>query len=69
MSESSRRSTFHVGKGVPDLELAAVAVHPHLQLHRVELPLLLVASLAAAATQQQIRQVVQRASHASQLCL
>lgn len=29
--------TSHLGKGVPDLELAAVTVHPHLQLHRVEL--------------------------------
>jgi hypothetical protein len=29
--------TSHAGKGVPDLELAAVAVHPDLELHRVEL--------------------------------
>uniref|UniRef100_A0A0A9DNR9 Uncharacterized protein n=1 Tax=Arundo donax TaxID=35708 RepID=A0A0A9DNR9_ARUDO len=27
----------HFGKGVPDLELATLAVHPHLQLYRLEL--------------------------------
>lgn len=29
--------TSHAGKGVPNLELAAITVHPHLQLHRMEL--------------------------------
>jgi hypothetical protein len=54
--------TFHAGEGVPDFHLAAVAVHAHLELHRLELLPLLVPAPAAAAAQQ-IRQVLQRASH------
>lgn len=55
--------TFHAGEGVPDFELAAVAVHPDLELHRLELlPLLLVAPAPAAAAEK-LGQVVQSAAH------
>jgi hypothetical protein len=53
--------TFHAGERVPDFHLAAVAVHAHLELHRLELLPLLVPAPATAAAQQ-IRQVLQRAS-------
>lgn len=56
--------TFHAGEGVPDFELAAVAVHPHLELHRLELlPLLVPPTAAAPAAAEKIRQIIHGASH------
>ena len=55
--------TFHAREGVSDFELATFAVHPHLELHRLELlPPLLVAPATAAATEK-LGQEVQSATH------